>query len=94
MKVVKKVIYFIIFCVCACGKWICTSEKCGEQIKNTFSNKLAEENYDDEDDRFEYDDEDDFMDNNDLKDIDNHLHNDDDDLEPEDDPDVQDINWF
>jgi hypothetical protein len=79
-------------CVCACGKWICTSQKCNREDKNSFIKKLAEENYDDEEGSFEYDDEDNFLDSNDLQDLEDKLNKD--NNEPEDDPDVQDINWF
>ena len=67
--------------MCACGKWICTSEKCPEghadMLKKITNNKFPIE--DSEYDESEEDDEDEY---------------DDDDEYPEDDPDVQDINWF
>jgi len=76
-------------CVCACGKWICTSKKCPEHHVTSISKNIInnnnlppyEEDSDENDDSDEdYDDEDDY---------------DDDEYEdPEDDPDVQDINWF
>jgi len=68
-------------CVCACGKWICTSEKCPEghadMLKKISNNKfpIEDSEYDESEEDDEYDD-------------------DDDDEYPEDDPDVQDINWF
>ena len=68
------------FSVCACGKWICTGEKCPEkhqqkEAANIRSDSLEEEDEEEEEDEIdseEYDDEE----------------------QPEDDPDVQDINWF
>lgn len=83
-------------CVCACGKWICTSNQCSEGYKDIFSNQVhrmdyldddadtdADANDDDDDDYYddEYDDDDDDDINDDVDD-------------PEDDPDVKDINWF
>ena len=63
---------------CACGKWICTAEKCPEkhQQRNSVSlssdSPVEDQREEDEDiDGEEYDEE-----------------------EPEDDPDVQDVNWF
>lgn len=67
------------FSVCACGKWICTSEKCSE--KHTFNSKPISNNLEDPIDEEEYD-EDYYEDDDDYEDY------------PEDDPDVQDINWF
>ena len=67
-----------VFCfsACACGKWICTAEKCpekhqqGDSASSISSNSLADD-LTEEDEDIEYDEE-----------------------EPEDDPDVQDVNWF
>ena len=66
------------FSVCACGKWICTSEKCSE--KHTFNLKPSSNTLEDDIDEEEYDE-------------DYHYEDEDEDY-PEDDPDVQDINWF
>ena len=68
----------LLFCfsACACGKWICTGEKCpekhqqGDSASSIRSNSLADDQTE-EDEDIEYDEE-----------------------EPEDDPDVQDVNWF
>ena len=64
--------------VCACGKWVCTGEKCPDkkhqsQPTESRSNSVVEEDTEEDEDieGGEYDEE-----------------------EPEDDPDVQDINWF
>lgn len=70
-------------CVCACGKWICTSKKCPEvhadMFKKIKDNKIPidDTEYDDSEVDSEEDDEDIY-----------------DEEYPEDDPDVQDINWF
>ena len=64
--------------VCACGKWVCTSNKCPEKHEQDLSNiedirntleleEDSEEYYDDDEEEGE---------------------------DPEDDPDVQDISWF
>jgi len=66
-------------CVCACGKWICTSNKCSQGYKDIFKNNVSSDEDDSDDDSFEYDDGED--DSNDEED-------------PEDDPDIQDIRWF
>ena len=65
--------------VCACGKWICTAEKCPEKhhpdtLPRTDSDMEEDDDAEDEqyDDEYEYEEE----------------------FDPEDDPDVQDINWF
>jgi len=91
-------------CVCACGKWICTSEKCSQGYKDIFGNNLSTEE-EDEDDSFEYD-EDDYRDDDDDDEYDiydeeedydedeDYDDDDEDEMEPEDDPDVQDIKWF
>jgi len=69
-------------CVCACGKWVCTANKCTEGYADLFNKHskndedYSDEDYSDEDDDEYYDD--DYDEEND----------------PEDDPDVQDINWF
>ena len=65
--------------VCACGKWVCTSNRCPEKheqdltniedIRNTLETEEDSEEYYDDDDEEEEED-------------------------PEDDPDVQDISWF
>jgi len=67
-------------CVCACGKWICTSKKCPEKHEKELQNHQSIKNnaVDNEDDSDEYYDEDDEYYEED----------------PEDDPDVEDINWF
>lgn len=67
-----------LFSVCACGKWICTSNKCPEKHSQDLSHiedfSNAVDDYDEEDSEEFYDD--------------------DDEEDPEDDPDVSDINWF
>ena len=67
-----------IFSVCACGKWICTSKKCPEKHEKEGQNLQNIKN---------------AVDNEDNSD---EYYYDDDDYEedPEDDPDVEDINWF
>ena len=71
------------FSVCACGKWICTGEKCPEkhqqkEAANIRSDSLEEEM------KAEEEEEEDEIDSEEY----------DDEEQPEDDPDVQDINWF
>jgi len=68
-------------CVCACGKWVCTSNKCAEGYSDIF-NRIDNDDDDDNDD--------DYSDEDDDDDDDDDYYDD----EPEDDPDVQDINWF
>ena len=67
-----------LFSVCACGKWICTSNKCPEKHSQDLSHiedfRNAVDDYDEENSDEFYDD--------------------DDEEDPEDDPDVSDINWF
>lgn len=74
-------------CVCACGKWICTSQKCPEGYTNMadISSDVNQENLLQ---TVEYEDY--------SVDYDDHYDDDDNDYDysPEDDPDVQDINWF
>jgi len=74
-------------CVCACGKWICTSQKCPQHSQlshhHLSPSKIAEpaqglDYYEEEDDDSEEDDE----------------YSEDDYDAPEDDPDVKDIRWF
>jgi len=69
-------------CVCACGKWICTSKQCSQKHEATNNDDVAASSFnqiqDESLDQDEYD-EDNFEE---------------DDEDPEDDPDVQDINWF
>ena len=75
-------LYFLLFAmssVCACGKWVCTSNRCPEKhdqdltdiedIRNTLEEEEDSEEYYDEEEEEEEED-------------------------PEDDPDVQDISWF
>lgn len=69
-------------CVCACGKWICTSLKCPQGYHSLYgrinlnNNLINEEDLDDYDeDDYDEEEEDDYED-------------------PEDDPDVSNINWF
>ena len=69
------------FSVCACGKWICTSNKCSQGYTDIFKNNVSSDEDEDDDDSFEYDDDEDEDDITDEED-------------PEDDPDVQDIKWF
>jgi len=73
-------------CVCACGKWVCTSNKCSQGYSDIFSNHInSDEAFEDSIEALEQEDEDS------LEDLDDE---DDDYSSPEDDPDVQDINWF
>jgi len=65
-------------CVCACGKWICTSKRCPESHKNMYNSVSEQIEIEDSDDDDDYDSEEDRFD----------------DEYPEDDPDVQDIKWF
>lgn len=83
-------------CVCACGKWICTSNKCQDGFRNQSNflnfidksnptsnnnnnNNLISKATVEEEDK-DYSDEEEYSDE---------------DYEyPEDDPDVQDIDWF
>jgi len=37
-------------CVCACGKWICTSQICTEGYRDIESNHVEDEDDDDDDD--------------------------------------------
>ena len=76
------------FSVCACGKWICTGEKCPEkhqqkEAANIRSDSLGEEEEIEEEEDEEEEDDDE---------IDSEEY--DEEEQPEDDPDVQDINWF
>ena len=74
------------FSVCACGKWVCTSNKCSQGYSDIFSNHInSDEAFEDSIEALEQEDEDS------LEDLDDE---DDDYSSPEDDPDVQDINWF
>jgi len=67
-------------CVCACGKWICTSKKCSESNKTMLSEKQESASGDNDlEGNFDIEYENNY---NSLQDS------------PEDDPDVQDINWF
>lgn len=77
-------------CICACGKWICTSEKCPQHPEigphHLSPSKIADpaqdlEDFDENSDEDEDEDED-------------YSEDDDDDELPEDDPDVQHIRWF
>jgi len=96
-------------CVCACGKWICTSQKCSQGYKDVFENNISSEEEDS--DEYDYEEEDEVEDEEEESeeededdedyDMDNDYYDgysdeddDDDDMDPEDDPDVQDINWF
>lgn len=72
-------------CICACGKWICTSEKCpqhpeiGPHHLSLSKNADPAQGLEDLDDENSDEDED---------------YSEDDDELPEDDPDVQHIRWF
>jgi hypothetical protein len=86
-----------IFCsVCACGKWICTSNKCTEGYTDIFKNSLGED--DGMEDEEEPEDEDDYAEDAFGGDEDNDEEDeepeDEEGGDPEDDPDVKDINWF
>jgi len=80
-------------CICACGKWICTSEKCpqhpeiGPHPLSPSKNAEPAQDLDDYDDNS--DEDEDYS-----EDDDDDLPEDDDDDLPEDDPDVQEIRWF
>jgi len=76
-------------CICACGKWICTSKKCPQHLQISHHHLSPSKNaepaqdldyYDEKDYKSSEEEDDDYSeDNYDL---------------PEDDPDVQDIRWF
>lgn len=78
-------------CVCACGKWICSSATCQQTTggyrnirnKNTTNLIMEEDDYNYIDDKYEEDDYDEAE-----EDSDDEYNN------PEEDPDVQDISWF
>lgn len=65
-------------CICACGKWICTSQKCPQHSQHHISPSLIEEPLQDVED-YEEKDYDSLEEDYNL---------------PEDDPDVKDIRWF
>jgi len=77
-------------CVCACGKWICTSEKCPQHSQLSHHHHLslsknAEpaqdlDNFDEEEDDDDSEEDEEYSE----EDYDN----------PEEDPDVKDIRWF
>ena len=72
-------VFYCFHCsVCACGKWICTAEKCPEKHQQSYSAHIRSDSLADEDTEED-------------EDIDSEEY---DEEEPEDDPDVQDINWF
>merc|ERR1719495_1240276 len=80
-------------CICACGKWICTSEKCPQHSQHHISPSLIEEPLQDVEEDYEEEDYDS------LEEDYNSLEEDNDSFEedyylPEDDPDVKDIRWF
>jgi hypothetical protein len=79
------------FSVCACGKWICTSNKCSEGYTDIFKNTLGDEVDDDDN---EDEEEGDYADDGFGGDEEDEEEGEDEDTDPEDDPDVQDINWF
>jgi len=82
-------------CVCACGKWVCTSNKCSQGYSDVFTNHLQEDLDDDLDSEDNLRDaEDDYEDSDEDNDDDVYDDDNNDDADPEDDPDVQDINWF
>jgi len=84
-------------CICGCGKWVCTANKCTQGFSEVNSNKLTGTGGVDVDkstplpaqkqsldyDSYSDDDDDDYVD-----------EDEDDGEDPEDDPDVADINWF
>jgi len=78
-------------CVCACGKWICSSSTC--QQTTTGNRNIRNENTTNlilEDDEYNYID-----DNYDEDDYDDSEEESTDEYNnPEEDPDVQDISWF
>lgn len=74
-------------CVCACGKWVCTSNQCTQGYKDIFSNNVKDDIDEDDDDA-----DDDVNDDDNDEDEEEEEYDEDDD--PEDDPDVQEINWF
>ena len=65
-------IFNTVFSVCACGKWICTSNKCPEKHEQDlrhiedFSNAVDE---DDSEEFYDDDDEEDPEDDPDVRDI-------------------------
>lgn len=85
-------------CVCACGKWICTSNKCSEGYSDIFKNTVGDDMDDDPEQEAEDAEEDgDYAEDGfgaEDEDEDEEDKEEDADTDPEDDPDVQDINWF
>ena len=84
--------------MCACGKWICSSQQCQEGYHHLFRDKLEDES---ERKQFQYNSElaEDQEDNkNHERESKQSQHNNDiseeSEEDPEDDPDVQEIRWF
>jgi hypothetical protein len=88
-------VIWIFFSVCACGKWICTSNKCSEGYTDIFKNTVGDEMDVDDDNEEEGDEEGDYADDGfGGDDEEEDEEGEEADTDPEDDPDVQDINWF
>ena len=67
----RRFIYLICFSVCACGKWICTSNKCPEKHSQDLSHIEDVSNAVDDDEEYseEYYDEDEEEDPEDDPDV-------------------------
>jgi len=76
-------------CICACGKWICTSEKCPQHPEFSHQHLSLSKNAEPAQNLDDYDEKD----YNNSEEEDDDYSEDDYDL-PEEDPDVQDIRWF
>jgi len=77
-------------CVCACGKWICTSEKCPQHSQLSHHHHLSPSKNAEQAQGLDYYDEEE---DDDESEEDEEYSEEDYDI-PEDDPDVKDIRWF